>query len=103
MLEINGKEIEEKEFAFDGCHKFYLISKEEEKAEAEGYEYDIYPIEKLPKMFWNSCPLRFISKWDLSLNDSQIVPQCVSKVIFRLDGKKIIENFSQDKYEEINE
>ena len=103
MLEINGKKFEEKEFVFDGCHKFYLISKEEDRAEAEGIGYDFYPIEKLPKMFWNSCPLRFISKWDLSLADSEIVPQCEAEVIFRLDGKKIIENFSQDKYEEVNE
>ncbi len=64
-MKINGKEITQKQFAFDGCHKFYLLE-DHEMDEAANLGYIICPIEELEKMYKYACPLRFINAWDLS-------------------------------------
>lgn len=72
IMKINGKEINQKEFAFEGCHKFYLLSNEEEKRHALEHDYEVLPIEEL-EYYWDcACSLRFISTWDLK---EQIVKQ----------------------------
>lgn len=62
-MRINGIEITAKEFAYDGCHKIYLIESQEERDEAESYGYKIYPINEIADKFDNSCSLRFIETW----------------------------------------
>ena len=60
---------------FDGCHKFYLIKDKKEKSEIiknEGRS-GIYSIEKLPKLWLKSCPLRFINE---NTTLKSIIPQC---------------------------
>lgn len=52
-------------FAYDGCHKIYILESEEEEEYAKKIGYDIYPICKLQEIYENSCHLRFISSWDL--------------------------------------
>lgn len=76
------KEIREniKQFAYDGCHKIYLIENEENLEQAKASGYDIYPIKELEEKFNNSCGLRFINTWDLET----IVPQCVEDVKFEM-------------------
>jgi hypothetical protein len=64
-MKINGKEIVAKSFAYDGCHKIYLLDNEEEWEDALSNDYDIYPISKLKEKFERSCSLRFISPWNL--------------------------------------
>lgn len=66
--EVNGRLTYAKEFAYDGCHKIYLLERIEHKIQAVEYEYDIYPIEELEEKFMTSCPLRFINSWDLSFS-----------------------------------
>ncbi len=63
---INKKETNAKEFAYDGCHKIYLIEDEEDKRDALDYGYEIRPIKELKKTFECSCPLRFIHNWKLN-------------------------------------
>lgn len=58
-------------FAFDGCHKIYILRTEEEK-EALKMGYNILPIEKLKETYLNSCPLKFISSFDLTIS---FIPQ----------------------------
>ena len=65
-MKINGKETLAKQFAYDGCHKIYLIENEQQLQEARWNEYSIYPISKLKQTFEDSCELRFISDWGLS-------------------------------------
>ena len=65
-MKINNQTTDSKLFAYDGCHKIYLIESEEEKKEVEKTSYKIKPIEDLPEVFKNSCPLRFISNWSLT-------------------------------------
>ena len=53
-------------FAYDGCHKIYIIESDEQEQRAREYNYQILPIEELEDKFYNSCELRFINFWDLS-------------------------------------
>lgn len=77
MLKINGKEVTATEFAFDGCHKIYLIATPEDRArmvECGYYKWgDILPISELSRAWDISCPLRFIRSADL---ETQYVEQC---------------------------
>lgn len=77
MLTINGTDYPAQEFAWDGCHKIYLITTPEDRAKMEENGYtdpgDILPVSELPDIWENHlCSLRFISPADLS---DDIVPQ----------------------------
>jgi hypothetical protein len=65
-MKINNQTIKAKKFAFDGCHKIYLIESEEDLKEALEIGYDIYPIGKLKNAYKNSCSLKFINNWQLN-------------------------------------
>ena len=62
-MKINGIEVTATQFAYDGCHKIYLLETEAELKEALEYGYRIRPIEELEDTFESSCGLRFISGW----------------------------------------
>jgi len=64
-MKINGQETHAKEFAFDGCHKIYLIEDKMDLNEAN-MVYDILPISLIEKAFNESCGLQFISNWKLT-------------------------------------
>jgi hypothetical protein len=64
-MKINGRETKAREFAYDGCHKIYLIESKEDRRDAEDCEYDILPISSLKKTYNISCGLQFISNWKL--------------------------------------
>lgn len=70
ILDNNGEttkeiEITAEKFAYDGCHKIFTLDNERDIKEALSYNYEIHPIADLEKTFVKSCPLRFISRWDL--------------------------------------
>ena len=65
-MKINNMEVKGKEFAFDGCHKIYIIEDEEDKKNAESIGYNFYDIEDIEKYYNNSCELRFIRNWKLT-------------------------------------
>lgn len=69
---INGKEVIGNSFAWDGCHKIYIIEDNEDYEMARDYEYDIYDIEEIQDKYNDSCDLRFIYNWKL---DKQYVCQ----------------------------
>lgn len=85
---INGKTYAAREFAWDGCHKIYLINSAEDRQTMldNGYTEpgDILPISELAHAWRDSCFLRFISRADLSGPD--IVPQGAEE-----DGPVLIE------------
>lgn len=64
-MEPNGKQVTAEKFAFDGCHKIYLLDTEVQEAEAENVGYQILPIAKLEETYNDSCSLKFISDWAL--------------------------------------
>ncbi len=72
MVSINGIKLTAKWFAYDGCHKIYTLENEEEKAEAESYDYKVYPISQIRQCYKHSCPLRFIDSWNL---ENEYIPQ----------------------------
>ena len=67
-MKINNKTTNAKMFAYDGCHKIYLIESEQQLSEARANEYSIYPISQLQRTYEDSCDLRFINDWGLSKN-----------------------------------
>jgi len=64
-MTINGIETTAKEFAYDGCHKIYLIEDEDDFREAR-MSYDIIPISFLRRKYQESCGLQFIENWKLT-------------------------------------
>ena len=53
-------------FAWDRCHKIYLLRNEDELNELTELGYDIYDPEQLSDVWNRSCGLRFISSGDLT-------------------------------------
>lgn len=64
-MKVNGIEIKAKKFAYDGCHKIYLLENEKEEEDALDKAYYIMSIKYLKDAFKNSCDLRFIAYWNL--------------------------------------
>ena len=66
---INGIKVETEvnKFAYDGCHKIYILKDYTELAEAQQECYTIYHIQDLERVYDRSCPLRFINSWDLEI------------------------------------
>ena len=52
-------------FAWDECHKIYLLENDQQVKEALEMEYTILPINKLKTAYKKSCGLKFINYWDL--------------------------------------
>lgn len=94
-IKINKKSIKSAtSFAFDGCHKVYLLKGQNDINDAKKYGYTIYPIDELEEIFYWTCSLRFINWW---FNLDTIVPQFAEKVEFRYsDGTKSILDFTTE-------
>ena len=65
-MKINNLKVTEKYFAYDDCHKIYIIEDKEDLKEAKEIGYTILPIEEIEKTYKNSCELRFINNWKLT-------------------------------------
>lgn len=71
-ITINGTTTDAIEFAWDGCHKIYVVTDSKGRDELTEYGYDFYPIAELQDAWDQSCGLRFISSANL---DISFVPQ----------------------------
>lgn len=63
-------------FVYDNCHKIYIVEDKDDIESVKNMwgDYTIfYNIDELPKIWEETCPLRFISNWKL---DKQFVRQC---------------------------
>lgn len=65
-MKINNLEVSSTLFAYEGCHKIYLLESENDKNEAIESGYQIIGIDELEYVWNNSCGLRFISNWKLT-------------------------------------
>lgn len=65
-MKVNGIEIIGNKFAYDSCHKIYIIEDENDEREALECGYDIFTIDELEDTWNNSCDLRFIRNWKLN-------------------------------------
>lgn len=52
-------------FAYDGCHKIYILEDDNDLKEAKKLDYDVFPIEEIEDKYNQSCSLKFISTWKL--------------------------------------
>lgn len=68
LVTINGVQIWADEFAWDTCHKIYIVTDQESRDQLEGYGYEFFPIDLLEECWEGSCNLRFISDASLSCN-----------------------------------
>lgn len=62
-------------FVYDDCHKIYIVEDKEDIESVKkmwGEKTIFYNIDELPKIWEETCPLRFISNWKL---DKQFVRQ----------------------------
>ena len=66
MITINDKVVTGMAVAFNECHKIYVCKTREEVNSARTIGYSIYSMNKLEEIWYRSCPLRFISTWDLT-------------------------------------
>lgn len=78
-MTINGHKIKAKQFAWDTCHKIYLINTKEDKKTFIELGYDLFPIKEIKSAYNDSCSLRFISTGDLS---EDIVSQFENAVFY---------------------
>lgn len=91
MLKINGVEVKNNgAYAFDNCHKFYILENDNDKFKALEYGYEIYPVEHLVTDLKHSCPLRFINSFDLT---KTYLEQCEESVEIELNGIKTVIDF----------
>lgn len=65
-MKVNGREIIGEGIAYDECHKIYVIEDEADRQEAQTSGYQILDLAKLPQVWAESCPLRFIYNWKLT-------------------------------------
>ena len=66
-MRINGIKVETEvnSFAYDGCHKIYILEDFTDLSEAQQECYTIYHIQDLERVYDRSCPLKFINNWKL--------------------------------------
>lgn len=56
-------------FVWNGCHKIYLVENQndiESVKQTWGTDTIFYSLDKLPEIWYKSCPLRFIHNWSLT-------------------------------------
>ena len=85
MWVVNGQIVYAKEFAFDGCHKIYVMDDQVQKKKFEKYGYEFFPIDDLQKAYEDSCGLRFISHADVE--EKEFVGQGVDAVFQKYQFK----------------
>jgi hypothetical protein len=78
VLRINGTVVDADAFAYDGCHKIYLIFTPADRAAMLDCGYgegtsSILPVSELPRVWEETCFLRFIARADL--RGPELVPQ----------------------------
>jgi hypothetical protein len=65
-MKIGRYKVNTDSFAYDGCHKIYILECEKDKEAAKELEYKILPIAELFDTYECSCSLKFISNWQLN-------------------------------------
>ncbi|MFA5772753.1 MAG: hypothetical protein WC974_08505 [Thermoplasmata archaeon] len=65
-MKINGLKVVGDCFAYDGCHKIYVLESEKEKVEAANMGYSILSLTAIKKVYRASCRLKFINNWSLT-------------------------------------
>lgn len=94
-MKINNVEVIGNRFAYDGCHKIYMIENQEDEQKSRECGYEILDISQLIKTYKDSCELRFIRNWKL---DKLYVAQ-FENATFEVDGQTF--EFTNDVDEDV--
>lgn len=78
-------EIKTKKFAFDGCHKIYLLEYDADIKEATNAGYDIFDTSKIQEIWSKCCDLKFVNTWQLETIVRQGAEDDGDIVIFKLN------------------
>lgn len=99
IMKINGIDVTGYvAFAYDGCHKIYVLKQKNDIKEFKKLGYQLFRLEGgIIQCYLDSCSLRFIDLYDGSKTDNdkyiQAVPQFCEKVVFEgFDTKGIDAN-----------
>lgn len=93
-MKINNVEVVGNKFAYEGCHKIYIIEDAEDEQEAIDSGYKILNISELVDTYRNSCELRFVRNWKL---DKLYVGQ-YENAVFEENGNSF--EFTNEYYED---
>lgn len=103
-MKINGIDVTDYvAFAFDGCHKIYVLKGWNDVKEFKKLGYQLFRLEGgIIQCYLDSCSLRFIDLYDGSKDDDdkyiQVVPQFCEKVVFEGFDTKGIDTNGIDYY-----
>tara|TARA_R100000742_G_C4253014_1_gene71152 strand:+ start:647 stop:928 length:282 start_codon:yes stop_codon:yes gene_type:complete len=82
-MKLNNIEIKDKYFAFDTCHKIYILSNQDEIDQAIELGYEIKEIKDIVNTYNKSCPYKFINYWNLKREDFRIIGQCSGNRLYK--------------------
>lgn len=61
--------------AWDGCHKIYLITTQDQAAQAVSYGYELLDVSEIWRVYEESCSLRFIEFWEVEYIKHPVIRQ----------------------------
>lgn len=89
---VNGKHIMSNGyFAYDGCHKIYILEDKKDIETAMEYGFRLYPTFELKSTFENSCELKFI--YNMKLDKAYVDQGCKARWSEVKATKKEIDNY----------
>ena len=87
-MKINNVEIKDKYFAFDTCHKIYILSNQDEMYQAIKLGYEIKETKDIVNTYNKSCSLKFIDFWNVEKKHIRIVKQENGNRLYKETNKK---------------
>ena len=103
-MKINGVDVTKcKAFAFDGCHKIYVLKNWKDVDEFKKLDYELFKLDGgIVQCYLDSCSLRFIDLYDGNKTDdekyTQLVPQFCKEVVFEGFDTDVIDANGIDYY-----
>ena len=89
---VNGKHIIiNGYFAYDGCHKIYILEDKKDIETAMEYGFRLYPTFELKSTFEKSCELKFI--YNMKLDKTYVGQGCKARWSEVKATKKEIDNY----------
>ena len=86
-MKINNVKIKAVKFAFDGCHKIYILERNAQEIKAIKLGYEIKGMESIATTYNKSCELKFIRFWDMR-KKKPIVSQEESNRLYKIAHKQ---------------
>lgn len=82
----------------DGCHKIYVVASEADQEEAVRLKYNLYELDQLPKIWEESCPLKFISPLGLNTKYIEQGDMAYATLVFKDEYNDILIMTNYNEY-----